>query len=253
MNAGSFALDGQVALVTGAAGGLGRATALAMASAGADVWLTDIGDPAPLRELTELITQKGRRAGWSMADLSDERQVITMVEEVTAGAGRIDSLVNNAGISEEAPILELSVDSWDRMMAVNLRSVFLCSRAVLPGMIDQGSGTIINIASQAAVRGAPRLSHYAASKAGILGFTRSISREVGPLGIRVNAIAPGPMRTPLIEPRATPDWIRAKLSSQVLVRLGEPDEVAATVVFLASPASSFYVGQTLQPNGGGVV
>ena len=195
----------------------------------------------------------GRRSGAIRADVSDEAEVTRMVEAVQRDAGQIDTWVNNAGIMTEVPVAEMSTATWDETILTNLRSVFLCTRAVLPTMLAQGSGSIINISSQLGLKGAPNCAHYAASKAGILAFTKSVAKEVGAQGIRVNAIAPGPLRSPMTDPFATPEWVAAKLTSQVLPRFGEVEEVAATAVFLASDAASLYLGQTLSPNAGGVM
>ena len=176
-----------------------------------------------------------------------------LVETVLRDAGKIDTWVNNAGIMTEVPVTEMSTAAWDETILTNLRSVFLCTRAVLPTMLAQGSGSIINISSQLGLKGALNCAHYAASKAGILAFTKSVAKEVGAQGIRVNAIAPGPLRSPMTDPFATPEWVAAKLTSQVLPRFGEVEEVAATAVFLASDAASLYLGQTLSPNAGGVM
>ena len=170
-----------------------------------------------------------------------------LVATVLHEAGRIDTWVNNAGILTEVPVLEMSTAVWDETIATNLRSVFLCSRAVLPSMLAQGSGSIINVSSQLGIKGAANCAHYAAAKGAILAFTRSLAKEVGAQGIRVNAIAPGPLRSPMTDPFATPEWVAAKLASQVLPRFGEVEEVATTAVFLASDASRLYLGQTLSP------
>lgn len=249
-----FQLDGQVALITGAGRGLGRAIALAMAEAGADVWINDLHATSGAAETAAMVQTLGQRSGVAAADVSDSSQVAAMVKLVLTEAGRIDILVNNAGISEESPVTEMTDEMWERMIAVNLTSVFLCTRAVLPGMLERRRGAIVNIASRAAQLGVPRLAHYAAAKGGIISFTRSLAREVAEQGVRVNAIAPGPLRTDLIAERAkNPAWAEAKLSVQALKRFAEAEEVAATAVFLASPASSLYIGQTLSPNGGGVM
>lgn len=251
--AGMFRLDGDVAVVTGGGRGLGRAIALALAGAGADVWITYRRSEAPAAAVVDEIRSQGRRAGAVAADVADEDQVARLVETAVAEAGRIDTWVNNAGILNETPVTEMPTGVWDETIATNLRSVFLCTRAVLPGMLEQGSGSIINVASQLGLRGAPNCAHYAASKGGILAFTRSVAKEVGARGVRVNAIAPGPLRSPMTDPYATPDWVAAKLAHQVLPRLGEVEEVAASVIFLASREASLYLGQTLSPNAGGVM
>jgi 3-oxoacyl-[acyl-carrier protein] reductase len=248
-----FRLDGQVAVVTGGGRGLGCAIALALANAGADVWFSYRSSANAAQEVVAEIAALGRCSGAIRADVSDETEVARLVETVLRDAGKIDTWVNNAGIMTEVPVAEMSAAIWDETILANLRSVFLCTRAVLPSMLAQGSGSIINVSSQLGLKGAPNCAHYAASKAGILAFTKSVAKEVGAQGIRVNAIAPGPLRSPMTDPFATPEWVAAKLTSQVLPRFGEVEEVAATAVFLASDAASLYLGQTLSPNAGGVM
>lgn len=248
-----FRLDEQVAVVTGASRGLGRAIALALARAGANVWINHLGEDEQASDVRSQVAALGRTTAVVEADVSEPDQVGRLVRTVLNGAGRVDIWVNNAGINTQIPVTEMPVEMWDEMIRVNLRSVFLCTRAILPSMLDRGAGSIINVGSQSALRGAPTQAHYAAAKGGVHAFTRSVAREVGSRGVRVNAIAPGPFRSPMTEPRATPQWIAAKLDQQVLPRLGEAEEIAASVVFLASPAGSLYVGQTLSPNGGGVM
>lgn len=250
---GGFRLDGQVAVVTGGGRGLGKAIAMALSKAGADVWISYRQSGNAAREVVAAIAALGHRAGAFPADVSDEAQVSQLVEAILAEAGQIDTWVNNAGILNEVPLIEMSAAVWDETIAANLRSVFLCTRAVLPAMLARGSGSIINLSSQLGIKGGANCAHYAASKGAILAFTRSVAREVGPRGVRVNAIAPGPLRGPMTDALATPDWVAGKLSSQILPRFGELEEVAATAVFLASGASSLYLGQTLSPNAGGVM
>ena len=249
----SFSLRDKVALITGAGGGVGAAIALAFAAAGADLALNDLGSNPALTSLAAQIARMGRQALPVPADVGDPAAVTAMVEQTVARFGRIDVLINNAGIMTDVPFEQLSIEEWDRLIAVDLRSVFLCSRAVLPDMLARGSGVIINVSSQLGQRGAPRLVHYCAAKGGVLAFTRALAQEVGTRGVRVNAIAPGPLDTPLTQPYATPDWLVAKAAQNVLGRLGSPEEIAPTAVFLASDAASFYIGQTLYPNGGGVM
>lgn len=248
-----FRIDGQVAVVTGASGGLGRAIVLALANAGADVWINHLGQGDAADAVAQEVLDLGRRSGVIEADVSDPSQVDYLVATVLEEAGQIGVWVNNAGILEEVPVTAISVESWERMLAVNLRSVFLCTRAVLPGMLERGSGSIVNVSSQLGIKGAANAAHYAAAKGGILAFTRSVAREVGDRGVRVNAIAPGPLDTAMNDPYATQVWIATKLTQQVLPRFGKVEEVAATAVFLASPAAALYLGQTLSPNGGGVM
>ncbi len=254
MSNDAFRLDGQVALITGAARGLGRAIAFAMAAAGADVWINDLAETQEATDTLSAIRAEGRRTGLVLGNVADLDDVQSLVARVEAEAGKIDILVNNAGISGESLVTELALAEWNRMIAVNLTGVFLCTQAVLPGMLARRHGAIINIASRAAQLGVARLAHYAAAKGGVIAFTRSVAREVGEQGVRVNCIAPGPLRTDLLAERAKdPEWAKAKLSAQVLKRFAEADEFAGTAVFLASPASSLYIGQTLSPNGGGVM
>lgn len=248
-----FRLDGHAAVVTGGGRGLGRAIAVALAEAGADVWVSYLGSRSSAEQTVEEIKAHGRRSGAVQADVTDEPQVDRLVGSVLAEAGKIDVWVSNAGILSEVPVTDMPVSVWDETIATNLRGVFLCTRAVLPTMLAQGSGSIINVSSQLGIKGAANCAHYAASKAGVLAFTRSVAREVGGRGVRVNAIAPGPLRSPMTAPLATPEWVAAKLGQQVLPRLGEVEEVAATAVFLASRGARLYLGQTLSPNAGGVM
>jgi 3-oxoacyl-[acyl-carrier protein] reductase len=171
---------------------------------------------------------------------------------VVQALGPIDVLVNNAGILTASPVCDMSDEQWDAMIATNLRSVFLCTRAVLPAMLERGRGKIINVSSQLGQKGMPNHAHYAAAKAGVIGFTRALAREVGPRGIHVNAIAPGAIETELIGP-VTDEFRREKSAIFALRRLGLADEVAPTAVFLASDDSSYYAGQTLCPNGGDIM
>jgi 3-oxoacyl-[acyl-carrier protein] reductase len=249
----AFQLQGRTALVTGGGRGLGRAIALALADAGADVWISYRESDASAQGVVGDIAARGRRAGAFQADVREEAGAQALVAATLAETGQIDILVNNAGILNEVPLVEMSTAIWDDTIATNLRSVFLCTREVLPGMLARQSGSIINLASQLGLKGGANCAHYAASKGAILAFTKSVAREVGPQGVRVNAIAPGPLVSPMTDDLATPEWVANKLKSQILPRLGTVDEVAATAVFLASDAASLYLGQTLSPNAGGVM
>ncbi|RTL97375.1 SDR family oxidoreductase [Ancylobacter aquaticus] len=244
-------LAGKKALVTGAAGGIGAAIAMAFAREGADVAVLDLNLPAAEAQATKLAAF-GVKAFAVTADVSNEAQVEAAVAKAVAGLGQIDILVNNAGIDTTSVVAEMPTDMWDQMMAVNLRSVFLCTRAVLKPMIARKSGRIINIASQLGHKGAPEMAHYAAAKAGVIGFTKSLAYEVARDGITVNAICPGPIDTALF--RAFPEaWKARKLSEVPLGRLGLPEEIAPTAVLLASEEGSYYLGATLNPNGGDVM
>jgi 3-oxoacyl-[acyl-carrier protein] reductase len=249
----AFRLDDQVAVVTGGSGRLGSAIVVALARAGANVWINHLGEHADASDVRSRVAALGGRAAVVEADVSEPDEVEHLVSAILGEAGRVDIWVNNAAINTQVPVTEMSVETWDQMVKVNLRSVFLCTRAILPSMLHHGAGSIINVGSQGALRGAPTQAHYAAAKGGVHAFTRSVAREVGSHGVRVNAIAPGPFLSPMTEPRATSQWIAGKLEQRVLPRLGEAEEIAETVVFLASPAATLYIGQTLSPNGGGVM
>ncbi len=241
-------LDGKVALVTGASRGIGRAITLAFASEGADVaGLYHPSEPEP-RDLVDAMTAMGRRSLVLAADVATEADVATAVRQAEMVLGQIDVLVTNAGYAEEVPVPEMTVEQWDRMMAVHLRGTFLCVRHVLPAMLDRGSGRIITMASQLAYLGAADLAHYAAAKAGIVGFTKSLAREVARRGVLVNGIAPGPIQTGILP--SNPAGDAALVERLPIGRFGTVDEVAPTAVFLASEDSRYYVGQILGPNGG---
>jgi 3-oxoacyl-[acyl-carrier protein] reductase len=230
-------LTGKKCLVTGGARGIGRAIALAFAQEGAEVMVLDRQQAPGLAVI---------------ADVSQEPSVKAATAEVETRLGQIDVLVNNAGIDTTSRVVDMPVALWDEMIAVNLRGVFLCTRAVLPGMIRRRWGRIINISSQLAHKGAAEMAHYAAAKAGVIGFTRSLAYEVAADNITVNAICPGPIDTELF--RAIPeDWRKRKLAELPIGRAGRVDEIAPTAVLLASDEGSYYIGATLNPNGGDVM
>lgn len=244
-------LNGKLVLVTGASSGIGRGIAEAMADAGATV---AVNHPPfdDERERAEDVVEAVRDAGGEgfalEGDVSDEESVRSMVDDLEAEAGTPDVLVNNAGILTQAPLTEMSVEMWDETMGVDLRGVFLVTRFVLPGMLDRGSGKIINVSSQLGIKGAEELVHYSAAKAGVIGLTRALAREVSPT-VNVNAIAPGPIETPLLGD-ITEQWKEAKADELPMKRFGKVSDVAPTAVFLASDESDYYTGQTLSPDGG---
>jgi 3-oxoacyl-[acyl-carrier protein] reductase len=245
-------LDERVALVTGASRGIGAAIARALGEEGARVAVNYHRSEAQALAVVAAIEAAGSKAIALQADVSDAAAVRGLVDRTVAAFGPIDILVNNAGILTASPLDQMSDDVWDEMLATNLRSVFLCARAVLPAMLARGRGKIINISSQLGQKGMPNHAHYAAAKAGIIGFTRALAREVGPRGVQVNAIAPGPIETDLMGP-ITDEFRREKSAIFALRRLGLPEEVAPTAVFLASEEASYYAGQTLCPNGGDIM
>lgn len=185
------------------------------------------------------------------ADVADPASVDAMFAAAEA-AGAVTLLVNNAGHVHQSRFEALEVADFDRMIAVHLRGTFLCCRRAVPAMLAAKHGIIVNIASQLGQIGGVELAHYAAAKAGIIGLTKSMARELSARGVRVNAVAPGPIDTELVQ-LLSPDWRRAKLAELPLGRFGTPEDVAMTVAFLASPAGAIYVGQTLGPNSGDVM
>jgi 3-oxoacyl-[acyl-carrier protein] reductase len=244
-------LDGKIALVTGGGRGIGRAIALAFAREGADVAVNDIRQDAVLDEVAATIGGLGRRSWVLPADVADADAVQAMATRLLGEAGRLDILVNNAGIANTGPLAEMSVETWDRMIACHLRGTFLCTRAFLPQMLDRGSGKIINLGSQLGQIGREGWTHYAAAKGGIIAFTKALAREVGPNGVNVNCIAPGPISTGIVP--SNPEKDKELLALLPLRRFGTVDDVAPTAVFLASADSDYYAGQTLGPNGGDVM
>jgi 3-oxoacyl-[acyl-carrier protein] reductase len=241
-------LSGKTALVTGAARGIGHAIALAYAREGADVAVLDLRKENAEKTAAE-ISALGVRGIAFGADVGSESDVIFAFNQVLSSFGHIDILVNNAGIDTTSLVVDMSTDMWDEMMRINLRSIFLCSRQVLPSMLERKYGRIINISSQLAHKGAPQMAHYAAAKAGVIGFTRSLAYEVALNGITVNAICPGPVETELF--RGLPEaWRKRKLAELPIGRAATVNEIAPVAVLLASDEGSYFVGATLNPNGG---
>lgn len=245
------ALADRVVLVTGASRGIGAAISLACARAGADVAVGYLEGTSGAAATVDRVRGLGRQAEAFSADVRDEGQVAAMVEAVLERFGRIDGLVNNAGVMPESPVLDMSLEKWKEVIEVDLTGAFLCSRAVLPGMLERGSGSVVMIASRLGQIGFAGVAHYAAAKAGLLGFAKSLAKEVGPQGVRVNAVAPGVTVTDM-----TSDIVQGEVGNRRLAelpagRFATPEEVAASVVFLLTDAAALYHGQTLNPNGGG--
>jgi 3-oxoacyl-[acyl-carrier protein] reductase len=232
---GEPVLHGRTALVVGGGSGIGRAIAQAFTAAGADVVVAD------------------RKNARVYIDVTDEDAVRAAVAEASSVLGRIDVLVNSAGILTESPLTEMDLATWTETIGVDLTGVFLCCRHVVPGMVERGFGRVINIASQLGIKGGRDLAHYSAAKAGVIGLTKSLALEVAEYGVLVNAIAPGPIETPMVE-GITEGWKAAKRRELPLGRFGRPEEVAPTAVLLASdPGGNLFVGQTLGPNSGDVM
>lgn len=240
---------GEVALVTGAATGIGAATARALAAEGAAVVVNHRGTGAQARAVVGEIEAAGGRALAVEADVADADAVAAMVSAAHEAFGPIGILVNNAGIISRATIMELEEAEWDRVLNTNLKGVYLVARAVVPDMVERGRGRIINISSDLALTGEARLTHYCAAKSGVIGLTKALALELIPHGINVNAIAPGMTETPMLT--ANPITYNPQRERSIPAgRWGRPEDVAASVCFLASAEADYYVGWLLSPNGG---
>lgn len=239
------------AIVTGAGSGIGRAIALRLGADGYAVLVNDLSG-----ERAEAVASEIRKAGGAATaiacDVARPEDVAAIHAAAEALHGDVALLVNNAGIAHQAAFEDLEVEDFDRMFAVHVRGTFLMTKAVLPSMLARGEGVIVNVASQLGQIGGIELVHYSGAKAAIIGMTKALAREVSARGVRVNAVAPGPINTPLVM-QLSEEWRAAKRAGLPLGRFGEPEEVAATVAFLASPAASLFVGQTLGPNSGDVM
>lgn len=236
-------LKNKVAIVTGAAQGIGRGIALALAKEGANVVVSDIKG---VYDVVREIETMGVKALGIKADVSKKEEVEKMVEKVLDRFGRIDILVNNAGIFPFVNLTEMKEDDWDKVLDINLKGIFNCTKAVLDEMIKQKSGNIINISSIAAMVGFKGLTHYCASKAGVIGFTKATALELSQYGIRMNAIAPGGIETPGTKGMVDDNFI----NSLPIKRVGTPKDIANTVIFLASEDSDYITGQCIVVDGG---
>jgi len=242
-------LSSQVALVTGSGSGLGQGIAARFAEAGAAVAVHYHASAAGAEALAQRITAAGGRAVALQADLTREDDVAQLVSEVVARLGRLDILVNNAGVYPLVSVLEMSSAEWDAVIAADLRSVFLCTRATARQMIAQGGGAIVNITSIEAENPAPNHSHYNAAKGGVLMYTRATALELGAHNIRVNAVAPGLIWNEGIE-QSWPDGVARWQRTAPLRRLGQPEDIADACLFLASPAARWITGASLTVDGG---
>ncbi len=244
-------LQNQLAIITGSSSGIGRGVALAFAREGAAVVVNypDETQARAARGVVDEITRGGGRALAVQADVSVEADVDRLVTAALSTFGRIDIVVNNAGIAAAAPVQDIPVAQWDRVIAVHLRGTFLMTRRVLPLLYAQDSGSIINTASQLAYKGAPGFAHYTAAKAAIVAFTRTVALEIGARNVRINSVAPGATKTPILAdvPPALLEQIRLAIP---VGRIAEVEDIVPTYVFLASQDARHYQGQTLSPNGG---
>ncbi len=239
------------AVVTGAGAGIGRAIAMRLAGEGAKVVVNDL-NPSSAQATAVAIKEAGGSAIAIQGDVSDEADVDRTFKACEDAWGRCTLAVNNAGIVQQIRLAEMTAADWDRMISVHLRGCFLGCRRTINSMLEAGDGVIVNIASQLGQIGGVELTHYSAAKAGIIGLTKSLAREVSATGVRVNAVAPGPINTELVL-GLSEDWRAAKAAELPLGRFGAPEDVAATVAFLASDDAALYVGQTLGPNSGDVM
>lgn len=245
-------LTGKIAVVTGSSKGIGAAIALAFAKAGADVAVNYARDKEGAEEIVKQIEEMGRRAKAYGADVSQADQVKDMFKAIEKDLGSVDILVNNAGVTKDALFIRMKEEDWDWVMDINLKGIFLCSKAVAKSMMKKRSGKVINISSVVGLIGNPGQANYTAAKAGVLGFTKTLARELGARGIQVNAIAPG-----FIESRMTdelPENVKETMLNNIpLGRFGKSEDVADLALFLASEKSDYITGQVFNVDGGMVM
>lgn len=245
-------LTGKTAIVTGSSRGIGRAAALTLAEAGADVAVIYAGNTAAAEETVRLIEEKGRKGLAIQCDVADEAAVTAMVKDVKKELGRIDILVNNAGITRDGLLMIMKEDDWQAVLDTNLTGAFHCTKAVTRLMMKQRSGSIINITSVVGETGNAGQANYAAAKAGLIGFTKSVAKELASRNIRCNAIAPGCIETDMTAVLGE-DTVDAMIKTIPMGRVAQPEEVAKAVLFLASDDASYITGQTLNVDGGMVM
>ena len=245
-------LTGKTAIVTGGSRGIGRAAALTLAEAGADVAVIHAGNTAAAEETVRLIEEKGRKGLAIQCDVADEAAVTAMVKDVKKELGRIDILVNNAGITRDGLLMIMKEADWQAVLDTNLTGAFHCTKAVTRLMMKQRSGSIINITSVVGETGNAGQANYAAAKAGLIGFTKSVAKELASRNIRCNAIAPGCIETDMTAVLGE-DTVDAMIKTIPMGRVAQPEEVAKAVLFLASDDASYITGQTLNVDGGMVM
>jgi meso-butanediol dehydrogenase/(S,S)-butanediol dehydrogenase/diacetyl reductase len=246
-------LENKIAIITGGGDGLGQASAVLFAKEGASVVVADM-DPARGMKTVDMIKNQNGEAMFVEVDISKEDSVKNMVEKVVDAYGRIDILVNSAGIFIEATVLNTSVEDWDKIMAVNLRGIFLGCKYVIPEMIKAGKGSIVNIGSEAGITGWENATAYAASKGGVVNMTRCLALDFAKHNIRANCVCPGTTETPMLKKalEIAPDPKKARrfFESRPLLRLGRPEEIAAGILYLASDESLYATGAVLSIDGG---
>lgn len=245
-------LEGKAALVTGASRGIGREIALGLAKQGADIAVNYSGSETRANEVVDEIKAMGRNAFAVQCDVSDSESVANMVKETIEKFGKLDILVNNAGITKDNLIMRMKEDEWDDVININLKGVFLCTKAVTRQMMKQRSGRIINISSIVGVSGNPGQANYVAAKSGVIGLTKTSAKELASRGITVNAIAPGFITTDMTD--KLNEEVKDQMLKQIpLARFGDPADIANVAVFLASEDSRYMTGQTLHVDGGMVM
>jgi 3-oxoacyl-[acyl-carrier protein] reductase len=242
-------LQGKKALVTGGSRGIGREIVLAYLKQGAIVYFFDLAEGDSMPEYQQLATANGGKAVFKQVNVTDENAINAAVDEMVKAEGAIDILVNNAGITKDGLLMRMSTQDWDDVININLKSMFLLSRAVIRPMIRQKGGCIINMASIVGIMGNPGQFNYCASKAGMIGATKSLAREVGSKNIRVNAIAPGFIVSPMTD-KLNDEQKKAMYDQIPIARFGEPAEVAKVCVFLASDLASYVSGEEIKVAGG---
>ena len=245
-------LDGKIALVTGASRGIGRAIAIELAKEGATVAINYAGNKTAAEEVQNIITEMGGKAMIIQADVSDENSAMNMVEEVIKEFGGIDILVNNAGITRDGLFIRMKEDDWNAVINTNLTGIFNCTKVAAKYMMKKRSGKIINMSSVSGIMGNAGQTNYSAAKAGVIGFTKSLAREMASRGITVNAVAPGFIATDMTA--AMPEKAQEHvLASIPLGKMGEPKDIANAVLFLASDKASYITGQVIHVDGGMVM
>ena len=245
------ALSGRVVLVTGSSRGIGASIAVKAAAEGATVAVHYFQSPDGAAATLARVREAGGDGEVFDANVADGTEAEGLVARVIERFGRLDGLVNNAGLTQVSPFLTITPDVWDAVIRTDLTASFHTCRAALPSMLERGTGSIVNIASRLGQMGIAETAAYSAAKAGLIGLTRSLAREVGPRGVRVNAVAPGVVITDMTEDLVDSEEGKRRLRDMPLGRFGRPDEVADTVLFLLSDASALFTGQTLNPNSGG--
>jgi 3-oxoacyl-[acyl-carrier protein] reductase len=243
-------LAGKVALVTGGNIGIGAETSRRLAEEGAAVAIGYYEDPEGAERLARECSANDHPAVPVHGDISDGASVSEMVATATAALGPIEILVNNAGVARHTAFVDIDEDEWDWIFQTNIYGVYRCTRAVLPAMLNAGTGSIVNLSSELALVGEAMQVHYVATKCAIIGLTKALAREVAPHGVRVNAVAPGPTDTRILSDEERTAEYAASIP---LRRLGRPEDIAATIAFLCSADAQWYTGQVISPNGGAVI